>query len=47
VIPLVCREVLTQAGDAFGKQRDLHFGRTRVLGPAAELRENSALFLGG
>ena len=43
VIPLVSREVVAKASDPFGQQRNLHFGRPGVLGPAAELREDSAL----
>jgi hypothetical protein len=39
--------MLTEAGDPFGQQRDLHFGRPGVLGPAAELREDSALLFSG
>ena len=45
VIALVRREMLTQTIDALGQQRDLYFGRARVRGSAAELRENSTFLL--
>jgi hypothetical protein len=47
MITLVCREVLAESVDAFGKERDLHFRGTGVGGAAAELGEDAALFLAG
>ena len=35
MVALVSREMVTEASDPFGQQRDLHFGRPGVLGPAA------------
>ena len=47
VITLVRGEVLAEAVDALGEQRDLYFRGAGVSWSAAELREDPALFLAG
>jgi hypothetical protein len=47
MVTLVRSEMLAEAVDALGEQRNLHFGRAGVGWTAAELREDAALFLTG
>jgi hypothetical protein len=47
VIALVRAEVLTEAADALGKQRDLDFRRTGVVGGALDLRDHTGFLFSG
>src|SRR5262245_28274117 len=47
MVALVVGEVLTQTIDALREERDLNFGRSRILGRAAILRQYPAFLLAG
>jgi hypothetical protein len=44
VVGFVCGEVLAQAVDALGQQRNLNFGGTGVLRAALEFTDDAGLF---
>src|SRR5262245_48323041 len=47
MVALVRAEVIAEAVDALGKQSDLDFGRTSVIGGALELRDHTGFFVSG
>src|SRR5688572_6462967 len=47
VVALVRAEVLAEAVDALGKQRDLDFGRTSVIRRTLELGNDTGFFFSG
>src|SRR4051794_33075014 len=47
MVTLVRAEVITQAVDALGQERDLDFGRAGVIGGALKLRDNTGLLFSG